>query len=1177
MRRSTNTGITGKTIGIRQLPAREGITRGLRRLLYLAAATLGPFTAASAADGGAPAAASQLTRALDHAIGDSHRLAAVLALCAVVIVSLVVTLVRRKRQLTMSRTALSAALTGHNMILSNLPDAVWLKDTDGVYLACNPAFERLYGAPEAEIIGRTDFDFVDTAVARAARKTDRAAIAAGQTVEHEEWVTFAYDGHSALILVTKMPMYDQQGALLGVLGIAREVTDQRKTELALRQRESYQKALLDNFPFMVWLKDTEGRFLAANQGVAKLAGRETAEELIGATDDEIWPRDLAAAYRADDLEVMTKRRQKETIEEVTDGGGRIWVETYKAPVLGDRGVVLGTVGFARDVSERMATEQSLRDSERRFRAFFERNSSVMLLVDPVTGEIVDANRAATDFYGYDAAQLKSLHIGDINTRKLEAVAAACAAARCGECNQFLFQHRLACGELRDVEVFATPISSGGRELLFSIVHDVTERRQAESALARERDLFSAGPVVVFSWAPAHNWPVRYVSSNAEAVLGYTREQLTDPAFGFTSLIHPDDRDRVTREVRDFVAQGVDRFEQSYRLLHASGDYAWFHDFTQVSRGHQGEVVAIQGYLFDQTEQRRLEVSLNEQRERLQRVLEGTRAGTWEWNVQTGETRFNARWAEIIGYTLDELAPLDIHTWEQHMHPEDLKLATALLQQHFARQTGYYEAEVRMRHKDGSWVWVLDRGRVFEWTADGKPLWMAGTHQDITEHKQAEHALSESEARLRIAGRNTYDVIYEWDVEHQAIEWYGEFDDLLGYQDRELPRNLEDWLQLVHPDDRPAVQAALLARQTEAEPYQLEYRIRHKSGAYRVWLDKASPLTDSHDRPYRWVGACSDITQRMQAAEQQRLAATVFSHALEGILITNAEGDIVDVNDAFTRITGYSREEALGENPRMLRSGRQGKAFYQAMWDRLRTEGQWSGEVWNRRKDGELYAELLSISAVYGDKKEIQHFVGLFSDITAQKTQQRQLEHIAYYDPLTDLPNRVLLHDRLQRAMVQAVRREHVVALVYLDLDGFKDINDRLGHDVGDQVLIEVAKRTRRTLRDEDTVARQGGDEFVAVLGDLPDTIAAIDLLPRLLAAISRPMEIDGHTLQVSASLGVTFFPQSVQVDAQQLVREADQAMYQAKIAGKNRYYVFDGGVKRGIRSNAAERLISESG
>lgn len=300
------------------------------------------------------------------------------------------------------------------------------------------------------------------------------------------------------------------------------------------------------------------------------------------------------------------------------------------------------------------------------------------------------------------------------------------------------------------------------------------------------------------------------------------------------------------------------------------------------------------------------------------------------------------------------------------------------------------------------------------------------------------------------------------------------------------------------------------------------------------------------------------------AELEQLAM-VFTHAREGVSITDASGSILRVNDAFCRLSGYSREELIGRNPRILSSGRQSAEFYAQMWTALLVQGHWSGEIWNRRKNGELFVEQLTISAVCDSAGQALRYVGLFTDITAQKAHQRQLEQMAHYDALTELPNRSLLADRLQQGMAQALRREARLAVVALDLDGFKSINDRYGHDAGDRLLVAVSGRMNDVLREGDTLARIGGDEFVAVMVDLPEIGSCLPLLERLLEAAAEEVAIDDYRMQVSASLGVTFYPQDEVIDADQLLRQADQAMYEAKLLGKDRYHLFDAAQDRVVR------------
>lgn len=302
-----------------------------------------------------------------------------------------------------------------------------------------------------------------------------------------------------------------------------------------------------------------------------------------------------------------------------------------------------------------------------------------------------------------------------------------------------------------------------------------------------------------------------------------------------------------------------------------------------------------------------------------------------------------------------------------------------------------------------------------------------------------------------------------------------------------------------------------------------------------------------------------------AQQKLQLAAKVFTYAREGIMITDARGDIVDVNATFTDITGYAHDEVLGRNPRILASGRQDGAFYAAMWRALKDQDHWRGEVWNRRKDGELYAEMLTISAVRDAQNQVTHYVALFSDITQRKTVEEQVWQLAFYDPLTHLPNRRLLNDRLSQAMEQSERNAQFGALLYLDLDHFKPLNDTHGHGAGDLLLVEVAERLKRAVRGMDTVARMGGDEFVVLLGELGADREVAGTQAQALAEKIRESLAEPYCLNLprqdgtmalvehacTASVGLVLYRQHA-APAEQLLQCADAAMYQAKALGRNR-------------------------
>ena len=334
------------------------------------------------------------------------------------------------------------------------------------------------------------------------------------------------------------------------------------------------------------------------------------------------------------------------------------------------------------------------------------------------------------------------------------------------------------------------------------------------------------------------------------------------------------------------------------------------------------------------------------------------------------------------------------------------------------------------------------------------------------------ALTQSEFRWKFAIEGAGDGVWDRDLQTGQETYSRRWKEMLGYSEDEILPNHQEWESRIHPDDRQGVLASdadYIAG--KAASYEVEYRLRCKDGSYKWILSRGMIVSrDANGKPLRTIGTHTDISERKKAEGSIRLAANVFKHALEGIMITALDGTIIEVNDAFTEITGYSRDEALGQNPRLLKSGRHDKAYYEQMWGDLTQQGIWVGENWNRRKNGEIYAQTQKISTARDAQGRPLQYVCLFSDISAAKNHEQELERIARYDSLTKLPNRALLGERLEQALNQTRRRGQHLAVVFIDLDGFKAVNDTHGHEAGDHLLITLAERMKGALRDGDILA-----------------------------------------------------------------------------------------------------------
>lgn len=381
-------------------------------------------------------------------------------------------------------------------------------------------------------------------------------------------------------------------------------------------------------------------------------------------------------------------------------------------------------------------------------------------------------------------------------------------------------------------------------------------------------------------------------------------------------------------------------------------------------------------------------------------------------------------------------------------------------------------------------------------------------------------------------------------------------EVLGYSAEQLIG--ADWFDAAIPagarrEIRAVFNAVMRGESQHFETYENE--VLGAGGHRRMirWNNRILHATDG--QPDSMICAGEDVTERRQAEEKIRLFARVFEASTEGLVICDAGNRIVSVNAAFTAITGYAFEEVAGQNPGILSSGRQDAEFYRALWEQLQRTGQWQGEMWNRRRDGSVYPQWLSVSVMRDDAGAVSHYIGVFHDISRQKEDEARIHSLAYFDALTELPNRSLLADRFQQAAATAQRHTRKMALLFIDLDRFKQVNDSLGHLVGDELLRRVADRIRACLRDSDTMARLGGDEFIILLSELANAEHAAVVAQKCIDVLQAPFLLSGHELRVTPSIGIALYPQDgTSLDA--LVKCADTAMYAAKDSGRNSYQFF---------------------
>ncbi|OIR06554.1 cyclic di-GMP phosphodiesterase Gmr [mine drainage metagenome] len=428
-------------------------------------------------------------------------------------------------------------------------------------------------------------------------------------------------------------------------------------------------------------------------------------------------------------------------------------------------------------------------------------------------------------------------------------------------------------------------------------------------------------------------------------------------------------------------------------------------------------------------------------------------------------------------------------------------------------------------------------------------------------RQGLEALQEREEAYRNLAEQSPNIIYQTTADNKNLITYisPKVSDL-GYSPQEFIDTPEFWLHLIHPEDVERVLKALEQSRFEKTAFSSEYRMKTQLGEWRHFHDKSEVVRDSHGQALYVQGMLLDITERKHAEHELRVAATAFE-SQDAMVITDENQIILKINHAFTTVTGYSLEEAIGKTPAMLKAGLQDATFYKLMWESLGRDHYWQGEIWDRRKDGEVYPERLSITAVIGDNGKVTNYVASFTDITQNKKAEETIHNLAFYDALTGLPNRKLLLDRLKHALLSSSRKKCQGAMLFINLDDFKTLNDTRGHDIGDLLLIEVAQRIQSCIHIDDTLARLGSDEFAVLLDTLSTAqeqaaLQAAAIAERIHKAIQQPFTLDGKIYYCKSCIGISLFHDH-ETSFEELLKRTDAALSQAKENGPDKIHFFD--------------------
>ncbi len=649
-----------------------------------------------------------------------------------------------------------------------------------------------------------------------------------------------------------------------------------------------------------------------------------------------------------------------------------------------------------------------------------------------------------------------------------------------------------------------------------------------------------------------------------------------------------------------LVTGYGSEEVAARALHIGLD-----DFIAKHDGYLFELAAVLEKVQHQHQLQHERQALRESEQNFRTLADSGPALIRASNADMDCTYFNQTWLDFTGRSLDqELGG----GWIESIHLDDLARCLEIYRSSFDRLERF-SMDYRLRHHDGRYRWVQDDSCP-RYNSSGQFVGYIGHCLDITERKQTE-ALQLARTSVLdqiVAGRPLDQVLHEITerLENLCPEMLASImllDEQTGRLRNGAAPSLPDFY-VAATDGIPAREGIgscgtsastgepVIVEDIETHPYWQDYlELTDRAGLRACWSypikaesgrvlgtfgiyygEVRSPASEELGLIDEFTRLSAVAIQQTRAANALRQSAAVFESTRDGVVITDLKPRIVAVNPAYSEITGYGEAEVLGRGPNMHQSGRHDREYYQRMWSSVQETGDWQGEIWNRRKNGEIYPQWLSISTVRNQQGEPEHYVGVFTDISHLKQSEAQLEHLAHHDPLTDLPNRLLAQSRVEHALEKARRHGDQVALLFMDLDRFKNVNDSLGHPIGDELLVALAQRLRERLREEDTLARLGGDEFLLVLEQLQRPRYAAAIAQQMIDLLEAPFHLSsGHEVYMAVSIGIALFPDDG-ASVTELIQHADVALYEAKARGRSTYHFYT----RELTSAVSERMATEA-
>jgi diguanylate cyclase (GGDEF)-like protein/PAS domain S-box-containing protein len=1050
--------------------------------------------------------------------------------------------------------------------LRSTGDAVVTVTDSGTIEYLNPVAEQLTGWTTMEAKGYAIQDIlkiVDADTRLPVRNPVEQALQENRIVElANNALLLARDGRELHIEDSAAPIHAEDGALIGAVMVFHDVSRRKLAEKALRRSEQNYRITFEHAPLGLCHVALDGAVIKANQAIADMFGYSIDELYQLKPQDVIHPDDLAedveGAKRLLSGELDVFQREKRHIRK---DGSLCWSKAYSSLIRDEAGKPQYFIAAIEDITERIQTEHALRDSMQQFATTFDL-APIGIVHTALDGRLLQVNQAFCQMTGYTKEELADLPFAAIShPDDAEIQSSTMQQLLSGQVEKMDLDKRYIRKDGLEIWAHVTGTlkrntDTGTPEYFLGIIEDVTERKRTEAAL-REREqqfraTFEQAAVGVGHVSLDGRW--LRVNQKFCDILGYTRDELLQ--LTYQDITHPDDQQVGPKYLRR-LAKGeasTELIQKRYRRK--DGSIAWVEIAASPVRNETGELQYISTFIEDITERTLSDQALRASEERYRATVENAPVGIAQTDLNGCWQQVNDRLCQILGYSREELLRM---SFKDITPASDYKAQQVWARKIFDGEIDTFTMEKRYRRPDNATVWANLTGTLIR-DGDGKPAYFITVVEDITARKQAEEALQASEEQFRAIFEHAAEGIAQVNLAGRWLRANKALCRIVGYSEPEM-RKLS-FQEITYPADLATELEQfrqLLAG--EISDYSLEKRYIRKNRT-RVWVDLTASLVRGLDgQPKYVIAMVEDITRRKQAEETIRRAEAHFRSLVEGtedyaIVRLDSYGNVSSWNPGAEKILGYSEDEIIGQHfsifytPEDVERGEPQRKLSRAI-----REGRAEEDRWRTRKDGSRFWGAGVINALYDEDGNVQGFVKFIRDMTEQRLGQERTAYLANHDTLTGLPNRAYFSDRLHEAIANAERHAARFALLLLDLDRFKSINDSLGHHIGDLLLKEVAARLQTCMRETDTVARLGGDEFVVIQTNISADRDAATLAQKLVNTLEEPYLLEGQEVHSGTSIGVTIYPNDAR-DSVQLLKNADLALYQAKDTGRHHYQFF---------------------